>query len=114
MAIPVTRQGIVASAILTLIGTWNEFLFAVIFTSKKCQNSNALGYGICNHTGGGLGKYGSSRQFDYHTGINLYYHNTETFSTGPYIRRSERIGGGQNETLRENAGEYSLFDGQKK
>ncbi len=37
VAIPVTRQGIVASAILTLIGTWNEFLFAVIFTSKNAK-----------------------------------------------------------------------------
>jgi len=46
VAIPVTRQGIVASAILTLIGTWNEFLFAVIFTSKnaKTVTLSVMGY----------------------------------------------------------------------
>lgn len=46
VAIPVTKQGIVASAILTLIGTWNEFLFAVIFTSKnaKTVTLSVMGY----------------------------------------------------------------------
>lgn len=46
VAIPVTRQGIVASAILTLTGIWNEFLFAVIFTSKnaKTVTLSVMGY----------------------------------------------------------------------
>ena len=34
VAIPVTRQGIVASAILTLIGTWNEFCLPLFLLQK--------------------------------------------------------------------------------
>ncbi len=46
VAIPITKQGISATAILTLIGIWNEFLFAVIFTSKnaKTVTLSVMGY----------------------------------------------------------------------
>lgn len=46
VAIPITKHGISATAILTLIGIWNEFLFAVIFTSRhaKTVTLSVMGY----------------------------------------------------------------------
>lgn len=46
VALPITKQGISATAILTLIGVWNEFLFAVIFTSRdaKTVTLSVMGY----------------------------------------------------------------------
>ena len=37
IAVPVTLQGIAASAILVMINCWNEFLFAVLFTAKNAK-----------------------------------------------------------------------------
>lgn len=34
---PITKPGLIASAILTFVATWNEFLFAVILTIKKSK-----------------------------------------------------------------------------
>jgi multiple sugar transport system permease protein len=34
---PITKPGLIASAILTFVATWNEFLFAVILTIKKTK-----------------------------------------------------------------------------
>ena len=34
---PVTKPGIIASAILAFIGAWNEFLFAVILSINKSK-----------------------------------------------------------------------------
>ena len=39
IAIPLTFPGIAASAILSLIVSWNEFLFAVIFTSRYAKTA---------------------------------------------------------------------------
>jgi multiple sugar transport system permease protein len=46
IALPVTSQGIAATAILVLINLWNEFLFAVIFTSRnaKTVTMGVMGY----------------------------------------------------------------------
>lgn len=35
--LPITKPGLVASAILTFVATWNEFLFAVILSIKKTK-----------------------------------------------------------------------------
>lgn len=35
--LPITRPGLIASAILTFVATWNEFLFAVILTIKRAK-----------------------------------------------------------------------------
>lgn len=35
--LPITKPGLIASAILTFVATWNEFLFAVILTIKKTK-----------------------------------------------------------------------------
>lgn len=37
VALPITKPGLIASAILTFIGTWNEFLFAVILSIKTSK-----------------------------------------------------------------------------
>jgi multiple sugar transport system permease protein len=37
IGVPVTMQGIAATSILVLINLWNEFLFAVLFTSKNAR-----------------------------------------------------------------------------
>lgn len=34
---PITKPGLIASAILTFVATWNEFLFAVILTIKRSK-----------------------------------------------------------------------------
>lgn len=35
--LPITKPGMIASAILTFVATWNEFLFAVILTIKRAK-----------------------------------------------------------------------------
>lgn len=35
--LPITKPGLIASAILTFVATWNEFLFAVILTIKRSK-----------------------------------------------------------------------------
>ncbi|MEG2673240.1 MAG: carbohydrate ABC transporter permease [Ruthenibacterium sp.] len=35
--LPITKPGLIASAILTFVATWNEFLFAVILSIKKSK-----------------------------------------------------------------------------
>lgn len=35
--LPITKPGLIASAILTFIATWNEFLFAVILTIRRSK-----------------------------------------------------------------------------
>lgn len=37
LVIPVVKPGLVASAILTFVGTWNEFLFAVILSVRNAK-----------------------------------------------------------------------------
>ena len=37
IVLPVTKPGLIASAILTFVATWNEFLFAVILTIKESK-----------------------------------------------------------------------------
>ena len=34
---PITKPGLIASAILTFVATWNEFLFAVILSIKRSK-----------------------------------------------------------------------------
>ena len=42
MTIPAARPGIAAAAILILIGTWNEFLFAVILGDRNAVTITRL------------------------------------------------------------------------
>jgi multiple sugar transport system permease protein len=46
IGVPVTMQGIAATSILVLINLWNEFLFAVLFTSKNARTvtMGVMGY----------------------------------------------------------------------
>lgn len=46
IVIPTTRQGIAATAILVLINSWNEFLFAVLFASTHAKTAplGAMGF----------------------------------------------------------------------
>jgi multiple sugar transport system permease protein len=46
IAIPITAQGIAATSILVLIALWNEFLFAVLFTSRNARTvtQGVMGY----------------------------------------------------------------------
>ena len=46
IVIPTTRQGIAATAILVLINSWNEFLFAVLFASVHAKTAplGAMGF----------------------------------------------------------------------
>lgn len=37
LVVPVVKPGLVASAILTFVGTWNEFLFAVILSVRNAK-----------------------------------------------------------------------------
>ena len=51
VTIPAARPGIAAAAILILIGTWNEFLFAVILGNQKAVTITRLITGIQNFPG---------------------------------------------------------------
>ena len=37
IVLPITKPGLIASAILTFVATWNEFLFAVILSMKRAK-----------------------------------------------------------------------------
>ena len=37
IVLPITKPGLIASAILTFVATWNEFLFAVILSIKRAK-----------------------------------------------------------------------------
>lgn len=37
LVLPIVKPGLIASAILTFVGTWNEFLFAAILTVRKAK-----------------------------------------------------------------------------
>lgn len=37
LVLPITKPGLIASAILTFVATWNEFLFAVILSIKRAK-----------------------------------------------------------------------------
>ncbi len=49
VTIPAARPGIAAAAILILIGTWNEFLFAVILGDRNAVTITRLITGIQNY-----------------------------------------------------------------
>ena len=49
VTIPAARPGIAAAAILILIGTWNEFLFAVILGNRNAVTITRLITGIQNY-----------------------------------------------------------------
>ena len=51
VTIPAARPGIAAAAILILIGTWNEFLFAVILGNRNAVPITRLITGIQNYPG---------------------------------------------------------------
>jgi multiple sugar transport system permease protein len=51
VTIPAARPGIAAAAILILIGTWNEFLFAVILGNQNAVTITRLITGIQNYPG---------------------------------------------------------------
>ncbi len=51
VTIPAARPGIAAAAILVLIGTWNEFLFAVILGNQNAVTITRLITGIQNFPG---------------------------------------------------------------
>lgn len=48
---PITKPGIIASAILAFIGTWNEFLFAVILSVNKSKTLPVLIAGFITDRG---------------------------------------------------------------
>ena len=39
LVLPVVKPGLIASSILTFVGTWNEFLFALLLTRQKVQTA---------------------------------------------------------------------------
>jgi multiple sugar transport system permease protein len=51
VTIPAARPGMAAAAILILIGTWNEFLFAVILGNRNAVPITRLITGIQNFPG---------------------------------------------------------------
>ena len=51
MILPITKPGIIASAILAFIGAWNEFLFAVILSINKSKTLPVLISGFITDRG---------------------------------------------------------------
>jgi multiple sugar transport system permease protein len=49
VTVPAARPGIAAASVLILIGTWNEFLFAAILSSRNAVPITRLITGIQNY-----------------------------------------------------------------
>lgn len=49
--LPITKPGLISSAILTFVATWNEFLFSVILTIKKTKTLPVLVAGFITDRG---------------------------------------------------------------
>jgi ABC-type glycerol-3-phosphate transport system permease component len=51
LILPITKPGLIASAILTFIGAWNEFLFAAILTVRNSKTLPAIIAGFITDRG---------------------------------------------------------------
>ena len=51
LVLPVVKPGLIASSILTFVGTWNEFLFAAILSVRKAKPLPAIIAGFITDRG---------------------------------------------------------------
>ena len=51
LVLPVVKPGLIASSILTFVGTWNEFLFAAILSVRKAKTLPAIIAGFITDRG---------------------------------------------------------------
>lgn len=51
LAVPITKPGLIASAILTLVAAWNEFLFATILSVNRAKTLSVAIAGFISDRG---------------------------------------------------------------
>ena len=89
--LPITKPGLIASAILTFVATWNEFLFAVILTIKKTKTLPVVIAGFITDRGLDWGPMASGFDRDAGAGGHPGVCAAAGFRAGPRDGRGEGL-----------------------